>query len=58
MKTITLRDIPEPVYDRLRDMARVEHRSHTDQLKVILEAATTAWANKQQLPRENKGART
>jgi len=37
MPTLYIRDVPEPLYDRLRDLARRHHRSVTKEAIVILE---------------------
>jgi plasmid stability protein len=37
MPTLYIRDVPEPLYERLRELARRHHRSVTKEAIVILE---------------------
>ena len=37
MKSISLRNIPEPLYSALQEMAKENHRSLQEQVKCILE---------------------
>ena len=37
MKALTIRDVDEKVYQRLQEMARMNHRSLQAQIKLILE---------------------
>lgn len=36
MKTMTIRNLPDPVYDALAENARAEHRSLQEQVRYIL----------------------
>jgi hypothetical protein len=36
MKTMTIRNVPDPVYDALAESARSEHRSLQEQVRYIL----------------------
>lgn len=39
MPTLTVRDIPSRVYERLRDQARQNHRSMSGEIVILLERA-------------------
>lgn len=57
MPTITIKNIPDNVYDRLKEQAKTNHRSLNSEVIVLMERAATLYRTDADVERILAGAR-